>query len=72
MFKEFDILTFCGQNVGPGLVKNGKKGYFNTSPLTPNPVLLKNEFLNSSPDTKENIFSVSLLNSVLPVLTNQA
>ena len=35
------------QNVGPGWVKNGKKGYIHTSHLTPNPVFLKKEVLKS-------------------------
>ena len=34
-----------GQNVGPCWVKNGKKGYFDTSHLTPNPVFPKTEVL---------------------------
>ena len=71
LLKEFDIWAFWGQNLAPALVKNGKKGYFNTSHLITNPVFLKNKVLHSSPNTKEKIFSVSLLKSVWPVLTNQ-
>ena len=39
--------------MGPGWVKNGKKGYFYTSHLTPNPVFPKKEVLKSpeSPNT---------------------
>ena len=62
MFKEFRIWAIWGQNVGPIWVKNGKKGYFHDSHLTPSRVF---------PKSKE-IFSMSLLKSVLPVLTNQA
>ena len=39
---------FGGQNVGPGWVKNDKKGYFRTSPLTVNPVFTKKEVLKSN------------------------
>ena len=47
LFKEFLIWSFWGQNVGPGCVKNGKKGFFHASHLRANPVLLRNELLNS-------------------------
>ena len=47
LFKEFLISSFWGQNVGPGCVKNGKKGFFHTSHLCANPVLLRNELLSS-------------------------
>ena len=39
---------FGGQNVGPGWVKNDKKDYFRTSPLTLNPVFTKKEVLKSN------------------------
>ena len=38
---------FGGQNVGPGSVKNDKKGYFHTSHFTCNPVVPKKEVLKS-------------------------
>ena len=47
MFKEFLIWAFYGQNVGPGWLKIGKKGFFHTSHLSANPVLPKNKILNS-------------------------
>ena len=47
LFKIFLIWVFRGQNVGPGWVKNGKKGFFHTSHLSANPVLPKNEVLNN-------------------------
>ena len=68
LFKKF----FLGPKCGPGWVKNGNKGYFHASHLTPNPAFPKSKVLNSYPDTKEEIFSMSLLKSVLPVSTNQA
>ena len=38
--------------MGPGWVRNGKKGYIHTSHHTPNTVFPKNEILNSqSPNT---------------------
>ena len=52
LFKNFLIWAFWGQNVGPGWVKNGKKGCFHTSHLTTNPVFPKNKVINSqSPNT---------------------
>ena len=52
LFKELLIWVFWGQNVGPGWVKNGKKGCFNTSHLTSNPFSLKIRFLTAmSPNT---------------------
>ena len=48
LFKEYLILAFWGQNVGPGWVKNnGKKGCFHTSHFTINPVFPTNKVLNS-------------------------
>ena len=58
--------------MGPNWIKNGKKGYFNTSHLIPYPVFPTNKVFHSSPDTKEEIFSVGLLKSALRVLSNQA
>ena len=49
LFKEFLIWVFWGQNVGPGWVKNGKKGFFYTSYLSANSVLSKTEVLNKQP-----------------------
>ena len=46
LLKELFIWAFWDQNVGPGWVKNSKKG-FRTSHLTSNPVFPKNKFLNS-------------------------
>ena len=45
LIEEFVIWAFWGQNVGPGLVKNGKKGCFHSSHLSTSPVL--NKDLNS-------------------------
>ena len=45
LFKEFPIRAFWGQNVGPGWVKNDKKGY--NIQVTPNLVLPKNKVPNS-------------------------
>ena len=47
LLKEFLIWAFWGPDVGPGWVKNGKKGYFHISYLTINPVFPKNKVLNS-------------------------
>ena len=47
LLKELNIWAFWVQNVGPGWVKNGKKGCFHTSHLTINPVSPKNKVLNS-------------------------
>ena len=47
LFKEFFIWALWAQNVGPGWVKNGKKGCFHTSHLTTNAVFPKNKVLNS-------------------------
>ena len=47
LLKELNIWAFWIQNVGPGWVKNGKKGCFHTSHLTINPVSPKNKVLNS-------------------------
>ena len=46
LFKKFLIWAFKGQNVGAGWVKNGIKGFLQTSHLFANPVLPKNEVLN--------------------------
>ena len=46
-FKEFFTWALWDQNVGPGWVKNDKKGYFHTSHLTTNPFFPKNKILNS-------------------------
>ena len=72
LFNGFHIWTFCSHNVGPAWVKNGKKGYFRARHFIPNPIFSKSKVFNSSPDITEKIFSVSLLKSVFPVLTNQA
>ena len=48
LFKELLIWAFWGQYVGPGSVKNGRKGVFHTSHLSTNPVLPKNKVLNSN------------------------
>ena len=46
LLKELFIWDFRDQNVGPGLVKNGKNGCFHTSHLiTTNPVFPKTKFL---------------------------
>ena len=47
LFKESLIWALWGQNVGPGWVKNGKKGCFHTNLLTTNPIFPKNKVLNS-------------------------
>ena len=47
LFKKSGIWAFWGQNVGPNWAKNGKKCYFHTSHLTPNPVFPKVEVFNS-------------------------
>ena len=47
LFKEFLVWVFLTQNVGPGWVKNGKKGCFHISHLTTNTVFPKNKVLNS-------------------------
>ena len=47
ILKEFLIWDFWVQNVGPGWVKNDKNGFFHTSHLSVNLVLLKNKVLNS-------------------------
>ena len=47
LLNEFLIWAFWGKNVGPGWVKNSKKGFLHTSHLTTNPVLPKIEVLNS-------------------------
>ena len=45
LLKELFIWAFRGQNVGPGWVKNGKKGCFRTSHLLPTQFSLKTKFL---------------------------
>ena len=46
LLKELFIWDFWGQNMGPDLVKNGKKGCFHTSHLiTTNPIFPKTKFL---------------------------
>ena len=47
LLKELFMWAFWGQNVGPGWVKNGKKGCFHTSHLTTNSGFPKNKVLNS-------------------------
>ena len=47
LFKEFLIWALWVQNMGPGWVKNDKKGCFHTSHLTTNPVFPKNKVLSS-------------------------
>ena len=51
LFKESLIWALWGQNVGPGWVKNGKKGCFHTSHLNTNPVFSIKQVLNKSPNT---------------------
>ena len=46
-FRNSMFWPFWGQNVGPCWFKNGKKGYFHASHLTPNPVFPKSEVLES-------------------------
>ena len=47
LFKEFLTWAFWDQNVGLSRVKNVKKVFFHTSHLSVNPVLPKDEVLNS-------------------------
>ena len=47
VFKEFRIWAFGAQTVGPGWVKNGKKGCFHISHFTTNPVFPKTKFLTA-------------------------
>ena len=44
LFKEFLIWAYWGQNVGPGWVKNDKKGCFHTGTLLPIQFYLKTKF----------------------------
>ena len=70
MFKEFLIWAFWVQNVGPGWVKNGKKGFFHTSDLSVNLVLPKNKVLNipvivSKQTKQENAMRCNIPNDLL-------
>ena len=47
LFKEFLIWAFWGQNVAHVGSKMAKKDFFHTSHLSANPILPKNEVLNS-------------------------
>ena len=72
LYWKNSTLRLLEPKLGPGWVKNGKKGYFYASHLTSNPVIPESKVLNSSPDTREESFSISLLKSILSVLTSQA
>ena len=47
LLKELFIWAFWGQNMGSDWIKNGRKGCFQTSQLTSNPVFIKSKVLNS-------------------------